>query len=116
MFYGCSNLTVAPVLPATILANGCYNRMFYGCTSLTSAPALPATTLANYCYNSMFYNCTSLNHITMLATDISASECLYEWVYGVPSSGVFVKSPSMTSLPSGKNGIPTGWAVEDYVG
>ena len=34
--------------------------MFAGCTSLTSAPALPATTLANYCYQRMFQDCTSL--------------------------------------------------------
>ena len=34
--------------------------MFSGCTSLTQAPTLPATALANYCYQSMFYNCTSL--------------------------------------------------------
>ena len=31
--------------------NYCYNRMFYGCSSLTQAPSLPATTLADYCYN-----------------------------------------------------------------
>ena len=35
--------------------------MFQGCTGLTQAPALPATTLAQYCYNSMFQGCT---HIT----------------------------------------------------
>ena len=34
--------------------------MFRGCTSLTQASALPATMLANYCYNSMFRGCTSL--------------------------------------------------------
>ena len=34
--------------------------MFSNCSSLTQAPELPATTLANRCYNSMFYNCTSL--------------------------------------------------------
>ena len=34
--------------------------MFYGCTSLTTAPALPATTLAESCYECMFADCTSL--------------------------------------------------------
>jgi hypothetical protein len=34
--------------------------MFQGCTSLTSAPALPATTLADRCYQGMFYNCTNI--------------------------------------------------------
>jgi hypothetical protein len=50
----------------------------------------------------------------MLATDVSASDCLYEWVFGVASSGTFVKHPDMTSLPSGVSGIPNGWTVEDY--
>jgi len=50
MFYGCTNLTTAPELPAIALAEYCYNYMFYGCTNLTTAPELPATTLAQYCY------------------------------------------------------------------
>ena len=45
-----STLTTAPELPATTLANFCYDGMFKDCTSLTQAPALPATTLADYCY------------------------------------------------------------------
>jgi hypothetical protein len=31
--------------------------MFEGCRSLTQAPELPATTLAEGCYDSMFINC-----------------------------------------------------------
>ena len=137
MFNGCTSLTSAPALPATTLAKDCYNNMFYNCASLTSAPALPATTLASYCYNYMFYgtglttapklpattladhcyrymfkNCSNLNYIEMLATDISASNCLYDWVDGVAETGTFVKNPSMTSLPTGKSGIPVGWVVE----
>ena len=34
--------------------------MFSDCTSLTSAPVLPATLAANGCYTFMFKNCTSL--------------------------------------------------------
>jgi hypothetical protein len=37
--------------------------MFWGCTSLTTAPELPATTLANYCYEGMFHGCTSLTNV-----------------------------------------------------
>ena len=38
-------------LPATTLADSCYNMMFYNWLySLTTAPELPATTLANSCY------------------------------------------------------------------
>ena len=47
----------------------------------------------------------------MLATDISASSCLANWVSGVSSTGTFTKAASMTSLPTGINGIPSGWTV-----
>nr|DAW66811.1 MAG TPA: hypothetical protein [Caudoviricetes sp.] len=60
LFFGCTNLTSAPALPATTLALACYQTMFYGCTSLTSAPELPATVLASNCYDAMFAGCTSL--------------------------------------------------------
>ena len=113
MFYGCSKLTSAPELSATRLASSCYSNMFCNCTSLTVAPELPATTLANYCCEYMFYGCNKLNYIKMLATDISASYCLSNWVNGVSSTGTFVKTPAMTSLPTNANGIPSGWTVVD---
>ena len=85
--------------------------MFNSCTSLTSAPSLPATTLSINCYNSMFRGCTKLNYIKMLAINISAMDCLSGWVSNVASTGTFVKNPAMTSLPTGINGIPSGWTV-----
>ena len=115
MFEACSSLTTAPELPATTLANGCYHNMFKWCESLISAPKLPATTLADNCYFGMFGGCTRLNEITMLATDISANSCLYNWVEGVASTGTFTKAAAMTSLPTGKSGIPEGWTVIDKV-
>ena len=60
MFESCTSLAQAPKLPATTLADYCYNSMFFNCTSLTQAPKLPATTLANRCYYSMFGRCVSL--------------------------------------------------------
>jgi hypothetical protein len=116
MFYGCTSLTTAPELPATTLAQSCYDNMFADCTNLTTAPELPATTLATRCYQFMFNNCTSLNYIKMLATDISAFRCLYNWVGGVASTGIFVKHPDMGALPSGINGIPNGWTVKNSDG
>lgn len=111
MFAGCSSLTKAPELPATDLRWNCYEKMFIDCTSLTKAPELLATYLPYYCYSQMFMRCTSLNYIKMLATDVSASSCLSWWVYGVASSGTFVKDAS-TTLPTGNDGIPNGWTVE----
>ena len=113
MFWGCTSLTTAPELPATTLAASCYYYMFKGCTSLTTAPQLPATTLASRCYEYMFWGCSHLNYIKMLATDISAYECLNFWVYSVANSGTFIKDPSMTSLPTGNSGIPSGWVAYD---
>lgn len=114
MFENCTSLITTPELPATTLAVGCYDTMFDGCTSLTKAPLLPATTLVNYCYRFMFAGCSALNEITCLATDISATECTYLWVSEVPSSGTFIKNPSMTSWTTGVDGIPTGWTVTNY--
>jgi hypothetical protein len=87
--------------------------MFNNCPSLTTAPELPATTLANGCYSGMFRKCTKLNYIKMLATDIYANYCLQNWVDGVASSGIFVKHQDMNSLPTGIDGIPAGWIVQN---
>ena len=113
MFNDCTGLTTAPELPATTLAQQCYNAMFVSCRSLTTAPELPATTLANYCYAAMFAGCTNLNSVKMLATDISASQSLYNWVNNVAATGTFTKAASMTTLPTGASGIPSGWTVID---
>jgi hypothetical protein len=113
MFRGCTSLDNAPELPAETLAEYCYQYMFRDCTSLVNAPELPAETLAEGCYSSMFSGCSNLNYIKMLARNISDSNCLFQWVYGVANTGTFVKNPQMTSLPSGVNGIPTGWDVID---
>lgn len=114
MFNGCTSLTTAPELPATTLANHCYNGMFSGCTSLITAPELPATTLLNRCYMQMFQNCSAINQIKMLATSgLSEEYCLYKWVEGVAATGTFTKDASMTTLPTGDSGIPSGWTVQN---
>ena len=91
MFYGCTSLIQAPVLPTTTLANYCYAYMFYDCTSLTQAPALPATTLASSCYLSMFKGCTSLTQAPALPATTLAS-----WCY----SGMFQGCASLTQAPA----------------
>jgi len=104
------------VLPAMTLASYCYGYMFFECTNLTIAPKLPATTLVYACYIQMFQGCTGLNSVTCLATDRSASYCTNGWFKGVASTGTFTKAASMTSWPSGANGIPNGWTVQDFQG
>ena len=75
MFEDCTSLVNAPELPATTLADGCYNSMFFGCTSLVNAPELPATTLYERCYASMFRDCTSLVNAPELPATTLASNC-----------------------------------------
>ena len=62
-------------------ARFCY--LFSGCKELTSAPELPATTLAESCYDHMFYGCTKLSTVTMLAPNdqiSKASYCCDNWL------------------------------------
>ena len=115
LFINCSNIVNVDsnFLPATTLADYCYDHMFYGCKNLVNAPELPATTLACYCYDHRFSSCKKLNYIKMLATNIPGSYCLNNWVNGVSSTGTFVKNAAMTSLPTGKSGIPSGWTVQN---
>ena len=99
------------ILPATTLEGGCYQSMFYGCYNLTTAPVLPATTLSDYCYKGMFESCSSLNYIKCLATNINAESCTEYWVVDVSPTGTFVKAASMNDWETGDNGIPEDWTV-----
>jgi hypothetical protein len=49
-----------------------------------------------------------------LATDVSADYATYDWLKNVASSGTFYKNPN-ASWSRGTRGIPSNWAVEDYV-
>ena len=86
--------------------------MFYGCTSLTTAPVLPASTLVEKCYAAMFGGCSNLKSVTCLATDISAEDCITDWLNGVATGGTFYKASGMSGWASK---IPGSWSVENYV-
>ena len=138
LFQGCTSLTQAPELPATILKDDCYADMFSGCTSLTEVPELPATALIDNCYNSMFKNCTGLTRAYLLFVDMSLNvrlRCLSEmfsgctnlseisvafdewsgytqyWVYNVAPTGTFY-CPKALPLEYGVSRIPEGWTVK----
>ena len=85
MFFGCSSLTTPPELPATTLTYYCYSNMFEDCTSLTTAPELPATTLADYCYYYMFRNCSSLTTPPELPATTLANNCYDSMFYDCTS-------------------------------
>jgi len=90
MFFGCSNLKKAPRLPAKTMASCCYMAMFYGCSSLMTAPQLQATTLASNCYNGMFNGCTSLTTAPALPAQTLEDGC-----YG----GMFQGCTGLTTAP-----------------
>ena len=112
MFSGNQDLKETPEFPATQLASACYQGMFNVCRNLETVYTLPAITLSPNAYAEMFKSCRKINQITCLATDISASNCTTNWLYDVSPTGTFVKHPNAT-WPTGNNGIPTGWTVED---
>ncbi len=107
MFYGCTSLTKAPVLPATTLADWCYSNMFNGCTSLTQAPALLATTLASRCYNQMFHSCTSLTHAPALPATTLTDNCYY---------GMFWNCTSLTQAPELPATTLADWCYQSMFG
>ena len=101
------------ILPTT-LRTGCYYGMFYLCTLLTTAPVLPATTLVTACYENMFNGCSSLNYVKCLSTETESGshDQTNNWLRGVSSSGTFVKDAN-TTWPSGESGIPSGWTIQN---
>lgn len=61
------------ILPATTLADNCYEYMFLGCKNLTTAPELPDTILDDICNYNMFFKCKSLTNAPK-NTDITFKE------------------------------------------
>ncbi len=96
LFDGCRDLTAAPDLPATTLADGCYSYMFSGCTGLTATPDLPATTLADGCYRSMFVNCTGLTAAQDLPATTLADDCYSSMFSGCTGLATAPNLPATT--------------------
>ena len=78
---------------------------------MTKAPLLPATSVPNYGYMRLFYGCSKINYIKMLALNATIY-VLSQWVYGVSSTGTFVKHPEATWDIRGDNGVPNGWTIK----
>lgn len=76
MFYSCTNLTKAPrILPALELREKCYFRMFWGCSNLTTVPEIHGTNLATYCCGYMFSGCNKLTVTPELPVLTMADYC-----------------------------------------
>lgn len=114
MFQGCTSLVNPPVIAATRTSQSCFYSMFKDCTSLIRSPKLIPSSISPSGYKYMFQGCSSLREITCLATSFYDATCTTDWVSGVAATGIFYKSPNMTSWPTGDSGIPSGWTVIDY--
>ena len=113
--FNSQNITTAPELPATELAESCYYCMFQYCTKLTKAPTLPATQLKKDCYFSMFEGCTLLNTVRVYFSDWGKENSTTHWLNRVAGKGEFL-CPDELPQTRGESYIPTGWGVNpDYL-
>ena len=115
MFRNCTSLSAVQtdLLPATTLAINCYSEMFEGCSSLRTAPDLLASVGAYDCYVLMFYGCSSLNYVKCLLTTIDVSSYTNTWMSGVPATGTFVKARNVDWGQCRTSTIPCGWTVQN---
>ena len=141
MFWQCSSLTTAPVLPATTLADRCYMSMFVRCTSLTATPTFVATALGEGSYFAMFEGCSSLTTVAALpngswnsydspyrymfttcplidsiTTYFTGDYTTYleGWLTDVAQTGDFYNLGGAT-FAAGADGIPTGWTEHNSI-
>ena len=113
MFYGCTSLTTIPELPATTLADMCYESMFSGCTSLVETPTgwyLPAQTTNNYSCNYMFAYCRKLQKMAVSYSGTINSSHWSNFLNGVSSKGTFYYSKNQTKEKI-QSIVPSGWTL-----
>lgn len=95
--------------------------LFQNCSVLTSAPELPATTLAESCYQGMFSGCVKLSSVTMLAPSdqiTSVSDCCKDWLKDAgPDPGVGgslllkIKNNEVLKALQDKSYLPDNWQI-----
>ncbi len=101
MFNGCENLSSAPELNAVVVREGSYQRMFANCTRLKAAPALPATEVRKFGYERMFVNCTGMESgpESLPVTELK-EKCYNRMFYGCSS---LTKAPKLMAMEMAKN-------------
>ena len=115
LFDGCTSLTTPPSsLPATTLANYCYQFMFNGCTSLTTAPDLKqVTSVGTSGMQNMYYRCSSLTTAYAPTVSTWSETDMSQWLRDVAASGAIHANSTVASIipPLTYNGCPEGWYV-----
>lgn len=118
MYSRCGELRKPSIMKATKLAEYCCRYMYQYCEKLEEAPDLLSLSLVKGCYDRMHYNAHSLNYIMALYTSTPSSAFLngttYDYLYGVASSGVFVKNINATWTGTGSWAVPSGWRIIYY--
>lgn len=94
LFYNCTLLTKAPLLPATKLADKSYTYMFHSCRSLVEPPELPADVLSQACYEFMFRFCDSLKYTPKLNATTLAPACYSHMFDSCPSLATASELPA----------------------
>ena len=109
MFNGCDKLSSAPELNADIVSEGSYQRMFANCSRLKAAPALPATEVRKYGYERMFVNCTRMESgPESLPATVLKEKCYNRMFYGCSA---LTKAPKLMAQK-----MATGCCTEMFSG
>ena len=88
--------------------------MFEGCTYLSNAIYLKnITSVGSYGCASMYYGCTLLTAIYAPSVSSWNTTNFQGWVTNIGGTGVMWK-PAEVSIPSGANGMPSGWTTQNY--
>lgn len=110
LFFNEINLVKAPDLIQQNIALSSYNSMLRGCS--IKEIELYAEIIPVYAYYNFMYGCSLLTKVTTRMTDITASDCITNWLGNVSPTGDFY-CPSTLTIPTGSNGIPSGWTRHD---
>ena len=116
MFEDQTNLRSHPykdlVLPATTLAEQCYQDMFSGCTGLTRSAILADATGAANAYQRMYNGCSNLSEVTCYAEYVTTNTPFANWLTGVASSGTFYTTTEhKTDWDEFRSANISGWTV-----
>lgn len=120
MYMNCTSLTEVSDNNNVNEINDC-QYMYSGCTNLKTGMDLskvkvitkPEYTWITNGFCNMYNNCSKLEEIIAPNISVWDTNKFTNWVKGVATKGTFYK-PKGLEIPTGNNGIPTGWVVKEY--
>ena len=95
------------------LASYAFMNAFQDCVSLTGATMPSAANLTTRCYEYMFSGCTNFAYAKCLAYNNITNTNVQMFLFGVASTGTFVKHPDATWPRTVSGGVPDLWTVID---